>query len=210
MGKAGTQVGGSALDQWLAKSTADTALVGRDAASVRALMPRMLVEAERVKEALSAADTADFAITDPQGATIATHRWTRSALEDLMERHGLFDKVGAVLDAAEGQARAHGYDRSALQAVLLTGGSSLIPCVRRLVRSRYGELTRADRPFDAVAAGAAAFVAGAGFDDRVRHAYALRPYDRAPASMFTSPSSPPARPTLAPSCHPAMRPSPLP
>ena len=179
LGKAGTQVGGSALDQWLAKSTADTALAGRDATSVRALMPRMLAEAERVKEALSAADAADFEISDPQGSLLASHRWTRSALEDLMERHGLFDKVGAVLDAAESQARAHGYDRSALQAVLLTGGSSLIPCVRRLVRSRYGELTHADRPFDAVAAGAAAFVAGAGFDDRVRHAYALRPYDRA-------------------------------
>jgi molecular chaperone DnaK len=179
LGKAGTQVGGSALDQWLAKSTAETALAGGDAASLRALMPRMLAEAERVKEALSAADTADFEITDPQGTFLATQRWTRSALEDLMERHGLFDKVGAVLDAAESQARAHGYDRSDLHAVLLTGGSSLIPCVRRLVRSRYGELTRADRPFDAVAAGAAAFVAGAGFDDRIRHSYALRPYDRA-------------------------------
>jgi molecular chaperone DnaK (HSP70) len=178
LGKAGTQVGGSALDQWLAKSTADAALAGRDATSVRTLMPRMLAEAERVKEALSAADAADFEITDPQGALLASHRWTRSALEDLMEGHGLFDKVGAVLDAAEGQARAHGYDRTALQAVLLTGGSSLIPSVRRLVRSRYGELTRADRPFDAVAAGAAAFVAGAGFDDRIRHSYALRPYDR--------------------------------
>ena len=96
-----------------------------------------------------------------------------------MECHGLFDKIGERLDNAENMARAHGYDRSTLQAVLLTGGSSLIPCVRRLVRSRYGELTRADRPFDAVAAGAAAFVAGAGFDDRVRHSYALRPYDRA-------------------------------
>ena len=174
LGKAGTQVGGSALDQWLAKSTAEAALAGRDAASVRALMPRMLAEAERVKEALSAADTADFEITDPQGALLATHRWTRSALEDLMEGHGLFDKVGAVLDAAESQARAHGYDRSALQAVLLTGGSSLIPCVRRLVRSRYGELTHADRPFDAVAAGAAAFVAGAGFDDRASGQYVYK------------------------------------
>jgi molecular chaperone DnaK len=179
LGKAGTQVGGSAMDQWLAKSTAEAAMAGRDAASIRTLMPRMLAEAERVKEALSAFDSADFEITDPQGTLLAAHRWTRSALEDLMESHGLFDKVGAVLDAAESQARAHGYDRSSLQAVLLTGGSSLIPSVRRLVRSRYGELTRADRPFDAVAAGAAAFAAGAGFDDRVRHAYALRPLDRA-------------------------------
>ena len=194
LGKAGTQVGGSALDQWLAKFTAGTALVGRDAASIRALMPRMLAEAERVKEALSAADAADFEITDPQGSLLASHRWTRSALEDLMERHGLFDKVGAVLDAAESQARAHGYDRSALQAVLLTGGSSLIPCVRRLVRSRYGELTRADRPFDAVAAGAAAFVAGAGFDDRVRHAYALRPYDRASGKYIYKAIVPPGTP----------------
>jgi len=179
LGKAGTQIGGSFLDQWLAKATADAALAGRDAASIRALMPRMLAEAERVKETLSATDAADFEITDALGNLLASHRWTRSALEDLMERNGLFDKMGAILDDAENKARAHGYDRSSLQTVLMTGGSSLIPCIRRLVRSRYGELTRADRPFDAVAAGAAAFVAGAGFDDRVRHTYALRPYDRA-------------------------------
>jgi hypothetical protein len=47
-----------------------------------------------------------------------------------------------------------------------------------MVRMRYGERVHASRPFDAVALGAAAYAAGVGFDDRVRHEYALRPYDR--------------------------------
>jgi molecular chaperone DnaK (HSP70) len=60
----------------------------------------------------------------------------------------------------------------------MIGGSSFIPSVRRLLRTRYGEIVRFDRPFDAVALGAAAYASGAGFDDRIRHEYALRPYDR--------------------------------
>lgn len=177
LGKAGAQVGGSALDQWLARDAA--ARTGRDPAQLRAVLPRLLQEAERVKESLTTAEAETFAAKDSETGVDVQHRYTRGAFEDLLEANGLYTKINAVLDAAEGQAREHGYDKDQLQAILMIGGSSLIPSIRRLVRGRYGERVRSERPFDAVAVGAAAYVAGAGFDDRIRHAYALRPFNRA-------------------------------
>jgi molecular chaperone DnaK (HSP70) len=142
-------------------------------------MSLLLAEAERVKKSLSAGDAEDFTVMHPDTGAVLSHRYSRGALEDLLETNGLYTKLNTLLDLAENAAIEHGYDKHALRACLMIGGSSLIPSVRRLVRTRYGERVRCERPFDAVAVGAAAYVAGADFDDRVRHEYALRPYHRA-------------------------------
>lgn len=170
LGKAGAQVGGAAIDGWILSRVLSA--TGRQQGSVKGLTNRLLWEAERVKKALSSADSEVFRVGD------LSHPLTRTALEDLLEENGLFTRLSSVLDQAESQAAEHGYARSDLKASLMIGGSSFIPAVRRLVRTRYGEATRFDHPFDAVALGAAAYAAGAGFEDRIRHEYALRPYDR--------------------------------
>ena len=119
---------------------------GRDPAQFRACFPRLLQEAERVKEILTNAEAETFSVTDPDTGVSVQHRYTRGAFEDLLDTNGLYAKVNSVLDAAEGQAREHGYDKDQLQTVLLIGGSRLIPNIRRLVRSRYGERVRCERP----------------------------------------------------------------
>ena len=177
LGKAGAQAGGSAIDQWLARDCARRAGIPDDQA--RRMMPLLLEEAERVKIALSQADAEDFRFPAPAGEAPVTLRCSRSALEDLLDTNGFYTRLNTILDLTEAQARERGFARDDLRACLLTGGSSLIPSVRRLVRSRYGELTRAERPFEAVALGASAWIAGAGIDPIIRHSYALRPYDRA-------------------------------
>jgi molecular chaperone DnaK (HSP70) len=186
LGKAGAQIGGSVIDQWLARDAA-TRNRRAEPAALRPLLPVLLPEAERVKESLSADEAQEFTALDPATGAVIAHRYTRGAFEDLLDQNGLYGKINAVLDAAESAAREHGYDRAALQAALMIGGGSLIPSVRRLVRARYGDIVRCDRPFEAVAVGAAAYVAGAGFDDRLRHAYVLRPYDRASGQYIYQP-----------------------
>lgn len=176
LGKAGAQVGGATIDQWIASDV--LSLAGHEPGSVRDLMSAILIEAERVKRALSTGDREQFSVCGPAGAVLACE-YSRSRLEDMLDRNGLFAKLGRVLDLAEAQARERGYDRDNIQACLVTGGSSLIPSVHRQLAMRYGDRLRCERPFDAVAAGAAAYAAGVSFDDRVRHSYALRPYDRA-------------------------------
>jgi len=177
LGKAGAQVGGSLIDQWIVRDL--PARSGRGDGELRPLMPLLLAEAERVKKSLSAADAEEFTLMDPNTGAVLSHRYSRPALEDLLETNGLYTKLNTLLDLAENASIEHGYDKQVLRACLMIGGSSLIPSVRRLVRTRYGERVRFERPFDAVAVGAAAYVAGADFDDRVRHEYALRPYNRA-------------------------------
>ena len=141
-------------------------------------MALLLEEAERVKKALSKEDSQNFLATDPATGAVIAHRYSRGSFEDLLDENGLYAKLNTIFDLAEAQAREHGHDRDSLRACLMIGGCSLIPSVRRMVRMRYGDRTQCTRPFDAVAVGAAAYAAGLGFDDRVRHAYALRPYDR--------------------------------
>ncbi len=176
LGKAGAQVGGTAIDAWIVRHV--LAATGRSEAQVRGMTNMLLCEAERVKKALSSRDSEDFLVTDPSTGAALTCTLTRTTLEDLLEDDGLFAKLNSILELAESQAAEHGYRRADLRACLMIGGSSFIPSVRRLVRTRYGEATHFDHPFDAVALGAAAYAAGAGFDDRIRHEYALRPYDR--------------------------------
>lgn len=177
LGKAGAQVGGSAIDGWILRDLLTRA--GRTEGDVRHYSGHLLTQIEKIKEALSFEDERELRVMDPETGTTIVHRYTRSAFEDLLESNGLYAKLSTLLDLAEAQAREQGYDRDRLVTCLMTGGSSLIPSVRRLLRTRYGERARADRPFDAVALGAAAYVAGVDFDDRIRHDYAIRHYDRA-------------------------------
>jgi hypothetical protein len=49
--------------------------------------------------------------------------------------------------------------------------------VRRSLRHRFGDRVRFDRPLDAVALGAAAFIGGVDLLDHIQHDYALRYYN---------------------------------
>jgi molecular chaperone DnaK (HSP70) len=81
----------------------------------------------------------------------------------------------ALNDAAE-----RGYREDDVQAALIVGGSSQIPSVQRALRQMFGrERVFTNRPLDAVARGAAAFVAGVDFYDHIQHDYAIRYIDPA-------------------------------
>lgn len=175
LGKAGSQVGGSSIDQWLVRDILEQERRPPD--STRSFHGLLLQEAERLKKALSSSEREFFTAMDPNTGAAISRECSRSHLEDVMEQNGLFEKLGGILSSAENQARERGFDQDHISVCLAIGGSSLIPSVRRLLKMRYGERLRCERPFDAVAAGAAAFAAGVGFEDRVRHEYALRPYD---------------------------------
>jgi molecular chaperone DnaK (HSP70) len=61
----------------------------------------------------------------------------------------------------------------------MVGGSSQIPSIQKIVRRIFGkERVMLNRPLDAVARGAAAFVAGIDFYDHIQHNYAIRYVNR--------------------------------
>jgi molecular chaperone DnaK (HSP70) len=175
LGKAGLDLGGATLDGWLYQEVLRR--LGRSDADddVRPLSRALLRACEAAKARLSTHERADVGVQDPiSGATLGC-ALTRADFEGLLERHEAFYRVEATVRRALNQARERGYGEDDLEAVLLVGGSSLIPAVQRQVQRMFGrERVRLGRPLDAVARGAAAFVAGVDFFDHVQHDYALR------------------------------------
>jgi len=177
LGKGGAEIGGTSIDQWLYHDVLTRC--HKQPEDVRHLSSLLLLEVERAKEALTSAAQAEVMVTDPRTGAVISASYTRTSFEDLLETQGMFTTLQATIDRALAEAKERGYERDHIKAVLLVGGSSLIPSVRRAVRQLFGERVKYHRPLDAVAHGGAAFVGGVDFYDHIQHDYALRHYNRA-------------------------------
>jgi len=176
LGKGAVDLGGSVIDDWIYQDVLQH--TGKSPEDVRHVAGLLLMEAERVKRQLSDEEAATLTVVDPDTGAAFTKQYTRSAFEDLLEQNGLYSAVQSAIDMALAEAREAGYERDHIKAVLMVGGSSRIPSVRRAVRQTFGERVYYHMPLNVVALGAAAFVAGADFYDHIQHEYALRYYDR--------------------------------
>ena len=176
LGKAGAELGGASIDGWLFAEVLRRAGRSDDDEDVRGVSRAVLAECERAKETLSARDRAEVSVQDPRtGTLIVDAEVTRADLEDLLDQNAAYAQIHQVISRAIGHARERGYDQDAITAVLPVGGSSLIPSVQRTLRGIFGrDRVLLGHPIDAVARGAAAFVAGAGFYDHIQHDYAIR------------------------------------
>jgi molecular chaperone DnaK len=176
LGKGGAEIGGTSIDQWLYRDLLTRN--GKKPEDVRHLSGLLLMEVERAKEALTVSEKVEITVADPRTGEVILGRYSRSSFEDLLEENGLFEMVQRTVNRALADARERGYGTEHIEAVLLVGGSSLIPSVRRSVRQMFGGIVKAHRPLDAVALGAAAFVGGVALYDHIQHDYALRYYNR--------------------------------
>jgi molecular chaperone DnaK len=175
LGKAGKYIGGSTIDQWIFSEI--LLRNGRQdyEDSIRQVSNELLVECERVKETLSLKTTAGFSVLDPQTGAPLNAEFARDEFEALLERNELFSEINRLVRSALNGARERGYSEDSIQAALMVGGSSSIPSVQRTLRQIFGsERVQFNRPLDAVARGAAAFVAGVDFYDHIQHDYAIR------------------------------------
>ncbi|MBV9468157.1 MAG: Hsp70 family protein [Abitibacteriaceae bacterium] len=183
LGKAGTEVGGATIDQWLFQDALRQ--MGRSDADedVRPLSNALLVECERAKERLSDHEQADVTVVNPHSGAVLAAEFTRSRFEDLLDEQDVFTRLDHTIRRALNAARERGYQEENVKAVLLVGGSSQIPSVQRAVRRIFGkDRVLLHRPLDAVARGAAAFVAGIDFYDYIQHDYAIRFVDSSKSS----------------------------
>jgi molecular chaperone DnaK len=175
LGKSGRDIGGTSIDQWLFQDALRQNHRTDSDDDVRRISTALLVECERIKERLSYEEHADLSVVNPETGTALAAEFTRASFEDLLDRHDLFTEINQTIRAAINAATERGYDEDSIQDVLMVGGSSQIPSVQRTLRQRFGrERVKFDRPLDAVARGAAAFVAGVDFFDHIQHDYAIR------------------------------------
>jgi molecular chaperone DnaK len=175
LGKAGREIGGTTIDQWLFQEVLRKNHRSDMDDDVRPVSNALLVECEQVKEKLTYADKADLTVLNPLTGSVLTDEFTRIRFEELLEQHDLYTQIDQTVRAAISAARERGYAEENIQAALMVGGSSQIPSVQRTMRQIFGkEKVLFHRPLDAVARGAAAYVAGVDFYDHIQHDYAIR------------------------------------
>lgn len=196
LGRAGENLGGMDVDHWIANDF--RARHGLDAAALRAMEPMLLRLAEQCKIALSNPDISEEPLTlvNDLGPTPVVHRTVYTRECDACRGGGRGDHPGrehaclgcllgtggftAVLEgtlhrALENARAANGGADVELKRVLVTGGTSLIPALRRFLRARFGDRVFFDRPFDTVARGACAAVV----IPLLQHDYAIESYNPA-------------------------------
>jgi len=175
LGKAGTELGGMTIDQWLFQEVLRRNGLSDSDEEVRAVSRELLSACEAAKEALSERESAEITVVNPYTGAAIAEEFTRSQFEELLDRHEALTQIDRTIRRAINAARERGYDEDSIQKVLLVGGSSLIPCVQRTVQRIFGrERVLLDRPLDAVSRGAAVLVAGVDFYDYIQHDYAIR------------------------------------
>src|SRR5262249_19602385 len=128
LGKAGAELGGTILDGWpFAEGPRRHGLPDADEAA-RRISLELLAACEEAKQRLSLEVSATV-----QVAGIAT-TFHRAELEELFDRHDLYAILDRTIRRALAQARERGWGEDDLRAVLLVGGSCLIPGVQKTVQ----------------------------------------------------------------------------
>jgi molecular chaperone DnaK (HSP70) len=175
LGKAGADLGGASFDQWLFEEVLRQNNRSDADEEVRLLSRALLVNCEHAKERLSFHDQAEVRVENPATGVVLAASFTQDSFENLLDEHRAFTRMDQTIRRALNAARERGYTEDNVKAVLMVGGCSLIPSVQRALQRIFGrERVLLQRPLDAVARGAAAFVAGAVFDDHIQHDYAIR------------------------------------
>ncbi len=179
VGKAGADLGGSVIDTWLFQDLLKRC--GKTPEDVLGISNLLLTEVEAAKESLSFNDSAEILVSDPDTGAVVGAEYTRKMFERLCEENNLYRNLRKTIKRAMREAENYGIEEEHLKAVLLVGGSSLIPSVRKELRGLFGtELVRYHRPLDAVALGGAAFISGkVALVDKIQHDYSLRFFSQA-------------------------------
>lgn len=190
LAKAGRPLGGDVVDSWLAEEVCrrgDYAFIHEDSDDARLWRRLMMAEACRVKEALYLQDKVAFDLQPPdelrrfearlQRKSLPALEFARAELEQLLVERGLYT---ALEDCLREVLSANQLPESAVEQVLMVGGSTLLPRVYSLFEDRFGrDRVRAWQPFEAVAYGACVFAADRLTpSDFIVHDYALMTYDR--------------------------------
>jgi molecular chaperone DnaK (HSP70)/HEAT repeat protein len=174
--KAGHVIGGSDIDQWLLDHLLQQA--GLEPGCLGTAYPTLLAACERAKIALSTTEVTTVTFPDEAGGHLITV--TRGDLEGLLAQHGFYQVLRRLIDRVLQAAHCRGIFREDVQAVLMVGGTSLMPSVQALLGDYFDQSSlRADKPFTAVATGALHLAAGLGLDDYLGHGYGLRYLDPA-------------------------------
>jgi molecular chaperone DnaK (HSP70) len=169
--------GGIDIDTWIAELALERMGLNRINISTGEWQ-NLLEIAELVKVRLSSHEQASESWFNEETFDTWEISLSRSEFEDLLERRGFLGRLRMTTDEVLERAFARGISKRDIEAVVLVGGTSLIPAVQKQIASVFGpERLHMGRAFEAVAHGALYLDRYSRIDDHLRHTYAIRLWD---------------------------------
>lgn len=171
LAKAGQNLGGSDIDNWLVDYFAATqGLVATP------LTTRL---AERLKIQLSSQPQASEVYFNDETFESYELELDRYTLENILKEHQFFALLDESMIQVLQQARRQGLEVADINAVLLVGGTVQMPAVQTWVQQYFEPAKiRCERPFEAIAQGALQLSQGVELKDFLYHSYGIRYWDR--------------------------------
>jgi molecular chaperone DnaK (HSP70) len=169
----GLNLGGETVDEWVAELACRKML-----AHGEKMFPVIRSQAEQVKKELSGkvltSDETYFKLPGMEPLHVS-----RKEFLELLEEKELYKSLERVAEATLEDA-AHRMSIADIDAILLVGGSTLLPGVRELFEGLFGaNRVHYWEPFEAVVKGAAVYGAGYYVDQIIHHDYAIKVFSDA-------------------------------
>jgi molecular chaperone DnaK (HSP70) len=171
LAKAGQNLGGSDLDNWLVDYFVQTQGLPNSAPMTRL--------AERLKIQLSTQIQASEVYFNDETFESYELALDRDCFEDILKNKQFFEQLDGLMTQVLQQGRHNGIEASDIDAVLLVGGTAQIPAVQNWIKQYFDEAKiRCDRPFEAIAVGALQLAQGFDLKDFLYHSYGIRYWNR--------------------------------
>jgi len=171
LAKAGLNLGGSDIDQWLLNYFCQTL----------GLQPsRMLLRlGERLKIALTDTEKAMEFYFDAQSLESYELNLSRAQLATILEEQGWFKQCAGLIEQVLQQGRQQGIQPPDIEAVLLVGGTSQMPLLQDwLLQYFTTEQIFCHNPLTAVALGSLKLLQKQQVSDYIYHSYGVRYWNR--------------------------------
>ncbi|MEM7757311.1 MAG: Hsp70 family protein [Cyanobacteria bacterium P01_A01_bin.40] len=169
--KAGANLGGTDIDNWLTDYFATTQNMPQSALTNRL--------AERLKIKLSESEAAQEVYFDDE--TLETYRLDldRSRFENILRQQGFFEQLDNLMNLVLQQAKGSGITTNDIESVLLVGGSVRIPAVQRWIKQYFDEAKIKNQfQLEAIATGALQVTQNLEVQDFLHHSYGIRYWNR--------------------------------
>ena len=171
LAKAGQNLGGSDIDNWLVDYFVETQGLTRSPLTTRL--------AERLKIQLSEEQSATEVYFNDETFESYELKLDRNTFETILREHQFFEILDDRMAQLLQQGRRSGIEVSDIDAVLLVGGTVKIPAVQDWVKQYFdSSKIRCEKPFEAIAQGALQLSQGIEVQDFLYHSYGIRYWDR--------------------------------
>ena len=171
LAKAGDNLGGSDIDNWLVDYFAQEQGLPKST-----LVTRL---AEKLKIQLSTQTEASEAYFNDETFESYELELNREQFRQILTQHQFFDQLDELINQVFQQAEQKGIEADDIDSVLLVGGTVQIPAVQQWVCQYFGkDKIHCDRPLEAIATGALSLAKGYQLKDYLYHSYGIRYWNR--------------------------------